>query len=127
MRWGSTVGVALVPAACGAFDAAPAPSDAGTPTPDATTSDASTSDASADAAGTFCERQPQSLFLCEDFASGLAFNWSEKAEWNDGHVELDAGTFTARGGPDASGQSWAYLVKDLGTDTNEVIVSFSMR
>jgi hypothetical protein len=82
----------------------------------------------------FCERQPATTFLCDDFDVGpLGFKWSEMAAINGGVLDLvpssrsGPNALVARSSPATSGQAWAYLNKDLGKTTKRVVVGFDMR
>jgi hypothetical protein len=117
------VACACFAAACNSFGDASTTTDGG-----AVVADAAIDVSDAGDPRPFCERQSPAPFLCDDFdVQPFAFNWTERAEANGGSTENTAGTFIARGGPTVSGQAWAYLRKDVGTTTNEVIVSFSMK
>jgi hypothetical protein len=124
MTWRAlAIGGACATAACESFGSGDTPSDGGARSADVAAADAGPSDA-----GSFCALQSPALFLCDDFeASPSMATWTELAQANGGVIEGNNGKLTARGDTSVAGQAWAYLRKQLGSVTNEVIYSFTMQ
>jgi hypothetical protein len=114
------IAIACLLGSCASFDESrTTTSDAGAPSNDGGIGEA--------AGGRFCDGHVEAFF-CDDFEENLlGFGWSETAKGEGGALEKVDGALSARGVAAGTGQSWAYLRKDIDDKTEDVVLSFSMK